>query len=176
MADGDNSGRTLSAQQERFCRFIVEGKNQRDAYIEAGYKTTTDGATDANASRLLSNAKIASRIAELRNGAAKRTELTAAYFAKRLERLAAAAERSAFPTGEDGEVLTVSPKEAADIARQCTMDAAKLLGQVIDQSRVQSENVNYTIGDKPMSEDEWEREFGDADAMGSAAGSAARAH
>jgi len=175
MADGDQPNRTLSAQQERFCRFIVEGKNQRDAYNAAGYKSGSDAAADANASRLISNDKIASRIAELRNGAAKRTELTAAYFARRLERMALAAEQTVF--GEvAGQALAVSPKEAADIARQCTMDAAKLLGQVIDQSRVQSENVNYTIGDKPMSEDEWEREFGDADAMGAAAGSATRAH
>ena len=96
MADGDQPNRALSAQQERFCRFIVEGKNQRDAYNAAGYKSGSDAAADANASRLISNDKIASRIAELRNGAAKRTELTAAYFARRLERMALAAEQTVF--------------------------------------------------------------------------------
>lgn len=174
MADGES--KSLTEQQERFCRFIVEGKNQRDAYRLAGYKTATDEATDAAASRLLSNVKVAQRIAAMRAGAAKKTELTAAHFAKRLERLAAAAERAAFPTDADGEILAISPKEAADIARQCSMDAAKLLGQVIDQSRVQSENINYAIGDTPMNEDEWEREFGDTDALGAPARPPARTH
>ena len=66
----------LSEQQERFCRLIVEGKNQRDAYREAGYKSTSDAATDANASRLISNDKIAARITMLRQPAAEKAEVT----------------------------------------------------------------------------------------------------
>lgn len=82
----------LSEQQERFCRLIVEGFNQRDAYREAGYKTTTDGATDANASRLLSNAKIAARIAELRANHAAKHDITIAYLVERAVRILDAAE------------------------------------------------------------------------------------
>lgn len=184
MADGSLGAKTLTEQQERFCRFILEGKNQTDAYKAAGYKAKDDNVAKANASRLIANANVAAFLAERRAGASRRTELNAAHFAKRLERLAAAAERTAFPDmapaemadGQPPEILAVSPKEAAEIARQCSMDAAKLLGQIIDQSRVQSENINYSIGDSPMTEDEWEREFGDADAMGTPARTPARAH
>lgn len=66
----------LSEQQERFCQCMVEGRNQRDAYRLAGYKTTTDETTDAAASRLLSNVKVASRIATLRARSAERAEVT----------------------------------------------------------------------------------------------------
>jgi hypothetical protein len=54
-------------------------------------------------------------------------------------------------------------------------DAAKLLGLIVDQSKVQSENVNYNIGDTPLSPDEWEREFAaDKDAVGTPAPTPAR--
>ena len=82
----------LSEQQERFCRLIVEGFNQRDAYIEAGYKTTTEGATDANASRLLSNAKIAARIAELRKPIAEKASVTLAWLIEQAQEVLAAAK------------------------------------------------------------------------------------
>jgi phage terminase small subunit len=144
----------LSEQQERFCRFIVEGKNQRDAYNAAGYKSGSDAAADANASRLISNDKIAARIAEMRANAAKRSELTAAHFAKRLERIAAAAERTVFKAAlpgaaasedmtEGAEVLALNAKDAADVARQHSMDAAKLLGLVIEKR----ENTNRDVND-----------------------------
>ena len=64
----------LSEQQEKFCRNIIEGMNQYEAYIAAGY-SDTDSA-HANASRLISNDKIASRIAELRKDATQETQVT----------------------------------------------------------------------------------------------------
>ena len=69
----------LSEQQEKFCRNIVEGMNQGDAYREAGYKCASDDAAWANASRLISNDKVADRITELRQKAAEATEINAEW-------------------------------------------------------------------------------------------------
>jgi phage terminase small subunit len=154
---------SLTEQQERFCRAILEGKNQGAAYREAGYKCANDETAWACASRLLSNAKVALRIKALQASAAKRAELTAAGFAQRLDRLAQAAEKKALTEGVNGDEF--ASKEAADVMRQSIMDAAKLLGLIVDQSKVQSENVNYTISDAPMTEDEWEAEYAAEDAM-----------
>ena len=159
---------SLSEQQERFCRLIAQGKNQTDAYKEAGYKCSNDNVAAAGASSLVRNPKVALRLKALQDAAAKRAELTAAGFAKRLNRLAEAAERSALKAeqteaGEEVELLAA--KDAADVARQSIMDAAKLLGLIVDQSKVQSENVNYNISDAPLTEDEWEAEYAAEDTV-----------
>jgi phage terminase small subunit len=170
---------SLSEQQERFCQLIAQGKNASDAYRDAGYKCTTDEAVWSSASRLLGNAKVALRIKALQDEAAKHAALTAAGFAKRLNRIAMAAERTALKAEQTdaGEIEMLAAKDAADVARQSIMDAAKLLGLIIDQSKVQSENVNYNIGDTPLSPEEWEREFAaDKDAVGAPARTPARPH
>lgn len=143
----------LSTQQEKFCLNIIEGMNQGDAYKAAGYKCANDETAWACSSRLLSNAKVSKRIDELRKGAQERTELSTAHFAKRLERLAAAAERTALKEADGVEMI--ASKEASDVARQCSMDAAKLLGLVIDRSKVESENINYVVSDTEMTEEQW---------------------
>jgi phage terminase small subunit len=120
---------SLSEQQERFCQLIVQGKNQTEAYIEAGYKCSAEHARTA-ASRLSTNVNIVARVDQLRAKAAEKAVLTTAHFARRLERIAAAAEKSAITEGSE----TLADKSAADVARQCSMDAAKLLGLVIEKS------------------------------------------
>ena len=55
----------LSAKQEKFCLEYAKSGNQRQAYLKAGYKCKSDGAVDANASRLLKNDKVKARLAEL---------------------------------------------------------------------------------------------------------------
>lgn len=54
-----------NAQHELFAQEIAKGTAQRDAYKAAGYNTKSDAGADASASRLLSNAKIKARVAEL---------------------------------------------------------------------------------------------------------------
>ena len=67
-----------NAQHELFAQEIVKGASQRDAYRAAGYQTKSDAAADASASRLLSNAKVADRVAELQQKVeAKTVEKTA---------------------------------------------------------------------------------------------------
>jgi phage terminase small subunit len=88
-------GGDLSEQQERFCQFMVQGKTQRDAYRLAGYKTATDEATDAAASRLLSNGKIEARIAKLREKGAKRAEVTLEWLITQAQEVLEAAKSDA---------------------------------------------------------------------------------
>lgn len=65
----------LSEQQEKFCRNIVEGMSQAEAYRQAGYSDNGDNAKVC-ASRLLTNANVSARIAELRKSATEETEVT----------------------------------------------------------------------------------------------------
>lgn len=118
---------TLSEQQERFCRLIIEGRNQRDAYREAGYKTTNDEATDAAASRLLRSVKVADRIAELRKPLIEKAEVT-------LEWLLSQAQ----------EILKEARKDGAHAA---SIAAIKELG-VLSGERVETrQNVNRNAND-----------------------------
>lgn len=115
----------LSEQQERFCRLIVQGMNQRDAYKAAGYKTTTDGATDANASRLLSNAKIDQRIAELRRPIAAEASVTLAWLIEQAREVLVAAK--------------------ADNAHTAAIAAIKELGILSGERVERSERTNRNI-------------------------------
>jgi phage terminase small subunit len=150
----------LNEQQERFCRAIVEGMNQTDAYKAAGYKCKDDAVAQAAASRLLSNVIIADRIVKLREPIAAKFEITTDFIATELLNVWKAS------IGADDRTN----------ARQALMDIAKLTGRIVDMSRVQAENVNYNLSADPLPAEEWEREFGDANALGAAAGSTARAH
>lgn len=62
-----------NAQHELFVQELVKGASQREAYRSAGYNTKSDAAADASASRLLSNAKVAARLAELQTKVEERT-------------------------------------------------------------------------------------------------------
>jgi phage terminase small subunit len=60
------SGSKLTAKQEKFCKLIVEGKTQYDAYMDVySVETMSRRAIDREASLLRSNPKIAKRIAAL---------------------------------------------------------------------------------------------------------------
>ena len=55
----------LTIKQEKFCIEYAKSGNARQAYKNAGYKCRNDDATDAAASRLLSQVKVKERLAEL---------------------------------------------------------------------------------------------------------------
>jgi phage terminase small subunit len=81
-----------NSRHELFAQEVAEGRSQREAYLTAGYITKSDGATDANASRLLSNAKVANRIREIQTEAARSTEVTVSSLIAEAERARALAE------------------------------------------------------------------------------------
>ena len=56
---------SLSVKQEKFCLEYAKVGNARQAYINAGYQCKNEQTIDANASRLLSNAKVKQKLAEL---------------------------------------------------------------------------------------------------------------
>ena len=86
-----NPNMTLNARQEAFCRWLAEGKSQQQAYIDAGYDARGRSA-ETKASRLVSNGKIASRVAELQAKAAEKTGITIKSLTDDLIRLRKLAE------------------------------------------------------------------------------------
>lgn len=66
-------------KHEAFAQAIAEGKPQLEAYIQAGYK-----ASEPHASRLASDGKVATRVAEILHRAAARTEITIASLTEML--------------------------------------------------------------------------------------------
>jgi hypothetical protein len=64
----------LNVRQQKFADAILEGKTQRDAYLLAGYKISTENAVDVSASQLLSNPKIKSYIDSKRAKIDKKVE------------------------------------------------------------------------------------------------------
>jgi phage terminase small subunit len=66
----------LTARQAAFCRLLAEGRSNRDAYLQAGYRVAPETA-DANASRLLlRNARVAAMVRALQAQAAQKVEVT----------------------------------------------------------------------------------------------------
>lgn len=72
---------SLSPKQERFCQELLVDNNQTQAAIRAGYPGK---AAAAQASRLLTNAKIKARVTELRGEQSERTRVTADYVIENL--------------------------------------------------------------------------------------------
>jgi phage terminase small subunit len=91
-----------NAKHERFAQAIVEGKSGREAYQGAGYKAA-DAAADANASRLLTNAQVSARVAELKEVAATAAGLTAQKVLDELSRIAFANMADYMRVGRDGD-------------------------------------------------------------------------
>jgi phage terminase small subunit len=72
----DALDRPLRDREEQFCRQIVLGKTQADAYINAQYKAKNKASANTLAQRLLRKVYIQSRIAALRVESAERYKLT----------------------------------------------------------------------------------------------------
>lgn len=67
----------LTAQQEKFCQCVADGMTQADAY-RAAYKAggMTANSIHVNASKLAADAKVALRVAELKNALAEKAMWT----------------------------------------------------------------------------------------------------
>lgn len=76
-----------NAKQERFCLEYAKKANATDAYKNAGYKAKTDSAIRVNASRLLANANIQARLAELHEEMASEKIASASEVQERLTRI-----------------------------------------------------------------------------------------
>lgn len=124
MADGETKG--LSEQQERFCRAIVEGMNQTDAYKAAGYKGAYKSMKD-NAARLIANDSVAARIAELRKPIAEKASVTLAWLIEQAQ-----------------EVLEAAKMDRAHAA---SVSAIKEIGVLTGERVEKRENTNRDVND-----------------------------
>ena len=113
----------LSNQRhELFAQGIAKGKTLVVAYEEAGYKPN-----DSASARLYGDVRIRGRVEELKERAAKRTEITIADLTNRLLRLS-----------DKGEALGDAP--GFSVSRAAAMDVAKLNGLIVDKAVVDSKN------------------------------------
>lgn len=110
----------LTAKQEAFCLAYMETGNASEAYRRA-YDAEKMGAASVhvNASKLLSSAKVALRVEELRSEAVKRNEITVDDLVRELEEARTAA------------LSAQNPQASAAVA--ATMGKAKLLGYGVEK-------------------------------------------
>ena len=137
----------LTARQEAFCRGLAVGLPASRAYVDAGYDARNNAA-EANASRLLRNAKVAARLADLRQQAAYKAVVTAESIAAELD----AAFRLAFENRQAGACVAAS------------MGKAKLFGLIVDRSEVEQTIKRKPVSDpnapREMSLDDWQKKYG----------------
>jgi phage terminase small subunit len=133
-----------NARHEIFAQEIVKGVSGRDAYKIAGFAVSNDNAADASASRLLRDVKVQARIAELQEKAQARALVTLEEHIEELKDIRDLAKKNG----------QASAAVAAEVKR------GELMGYYVE--RRESTNTNYNISDKPLNEDDWERQYGGA--------------
>lgn len=109
----------LNARQEAFAQHLAKGMSQEAAYEAAGYEAR-GAAARVNASRLLTNANVASRVRELQQASAQEAVVDAATISAQLEAIRIKAEAAGQYTA----------------AVSASMGRAKLHGLIIDKAEV----------------------------------------
>ena len=84
MSDLDELRGKLNAKQQIFANGILEGKTQRQAYIDAGYEAKTETAQDTGASEILRNPQVKAYIEAVQAQAQKNTIATREEILERL--------------------------------------------------------------------------------------------
>ena len=127
-----------NGKHEKFVKEIFIGnKNNADAYRAVYGEQQSVFAASASANRLLKSAKIIARISELQAQVAEKHEITVDSMIKQFAETAAEAK---------------AEKQYGPAMTGLTA-IAKLAGLWVDRS--ENLNGNYTISDKPLSEQEW---------------------
>lgn len=109
---------SLNPKRERFALGVAEGSDASSAYSAAGYSASKSGAIRANASRLLTNANVKSRIAELQRQAAIRTLVTIESITEELNASFAIAMEQQNPTAMTA--ASMAKARRADNTRRST--------------------------------------------------------
>ena len=138
-----------NARHERFAQGLAAGKTADEAYQEAGYNKSRSAA-----SRLSTNVNIVARVAELLGKAATKAEVTVETIADMLREDRALAAR----IGQAGAAVTAS------------VSLGKLYGHFIER-QIQDQNVRI-LSDKPVSDEDWERDYAAPADLGAANGKA----
>ena len=128
-------------KHERFAQEVAKGKTADEAYRLAGYRPQR-----SNASRMIANDSIRTRVSEIQSRAAEKAEITVAAITEGLLRIA-----------EKAEHLSDAP--GLSVSRAALMDAAKLNGLIVDKS--QSTITLKDISDDPMTDNDWSDKYSD---------------
>ena len=135
---------SLTIKQERFCMVYVETGNASEAYRQAyNAENMKEASINVNACKLLTDAKIAPRIKELKSGHVKRHELTIDDLVKQLE--------------EARQVALALENPQCSAAISATMGTAKLLGLVVDKNETTGANggaIQHAVSIKIEFDDE----------------------
>lgn len=145
-----------NSKHELFAQEIAKGVSGREAYRTAGYTAKSDAGADVSASRLLKDAKVAARIAELQEGAAEKAMISKQWVIERLIENANRAMQAVEVKDSEGNG-TGEYKYDGSVANKALELLGKEVGMFVD--RKQTTNVSYIIADKPMSPDEWESKY-----------------
>lgn len=92
-----------NAKHEAFAVAVAKGTSGREAYRNAGFKPKNDATADACASRLLADAKVAARVAELQKAAAEKAGVTIERVVAEIEKVAFANTGDYYRTTPDGD-------------------------------------------------------------------------
>ena len=123
-----------NARHERFAQAIAEGKTFIEAHEIAGFKPN-----DGNASKMASRPEIQDRVKEITGISAKNTGVTLEGL---IEEAAEIQERAIADDQFSAAVAALTAK-------------AKLAGLWIERGEHANTNVNYAVGEQPMTEEEW---------------------
>jgi phage terminase small subunit len=113
-----------NAKHERFAQALAKGDTSDGAYVSAGFS-----ANRGNAARLNANESVRKRVAELQEKAAEKVETTIADIVAQLD--------------EDRTFAIKCEAPAAAIA--ATMGKAKVLGLIVDKSKIDVNTVAIIV-------------------------------
>jgi hypothetical protein len=149
-------------RHELFAQGIADGKTIDQAYEDAGFKRNR-----GNAARLNAEESIRARVTELLSRSAAKVELNRAWVLERLMRMARISSgeeeitlRARQKNRNDGSINVIETT-AHEYDASAAIRALELLGKEIGLfvERVNTENINRIISDKPLSETEWLERF-----------------
>jgi len=126
--------------------------SQLAAYKEAGYAASGRGVADASASRLLRNAKVRSRLAEVQEENAYAAQVTVGYISRELR----------------NTYLLATTEKQHGAATQALLGLAKLHGMIVDRAQIEAVIRKPSFDPKAeetMSEAEWFEQFGSKTAI-----------
>lgn len=127
-----------NTKHELFARALAEGKGSLEAYVSVGYKPDP-----ANASNLAHKSHIQARIQEITNFAQMRTEVAISVTLQSL--IEEATEIQARAIDDEQYSAAVAALTAK----------AKLAGLWIERGEHANTNVNYAVGEQPITDEEW---------------------
>lgn len=136
----------LTARQEKFCQSIADGMNQTDAYKSAySIKNKSEKSIWELASRVSSNVKVMSRIAELKAEIAKKQLWTREQSVDVLKKIAESKKQQTRDSDKVSAVKELnsmhgfnSPEDYSDYVLP-----VRIIREVVDGSKIQ---INNTTG------------------------------